>query len=233
MHRETKIALGLGVGALSLFALAMYLKKKKQAESAVVCGVAGGVSAGAALAVTLYAENKRADERFKTSRIGRFARQGIDELKSTNWATTITGQKVLEGLERAYKKRKISEQENEGGKQLGWGFFAKMYISKNAINRYFFEKSKEALVLLAHEGSHYTYATRYGLFSGWWRQFEVEGYRINDILNIEFTGRNWIGGTKVRDVERIKDFLKNNPAYKWIPELPFEFNYWNKENIGQ
>lgn len=42
-----------------------------------------------------------------------------------------------------------------------------------------------------------------------------------------------IGGTKVRDVERIKDFLKNNPAYKWIPELPFGFNYWNKENIGQ
>ena len=139
----------------------------------------------------------------------------------------------MSGLENAYKKAKIRLQGGCGGTQLGWGFFATMYIGKDAIKEYLDGRSKDALVILAHEGSHYTYATRHGLLSGWWLQYEIEGYRISDILNIEFTGKNWKGGESVRSIEDIKKFLGTKSEYKWIPKFPFGFKYWNTEDIGQ
>ena len=170
---------------------------------------------------------------YNNSNIGKFARKGIDELKTTDWAKTITGQNVIKGLEDAYKKGRIHEQEGNGGMQLGWGCFAHMYIGKGAIERYNSERGKDAVAILAHEGSHYTYATRHGLLSFWWLQYEVEGYRISDTLNLELSGRNWVGGPDVRSVEKIEEFLATTSPYKWLPKFPFSFNYWNKENIGR
>ena len=102
-----------------------------------------------------------------------------------------------------------------------------------AISQYAAGKSKAALVILAHEGSHYAYATRYGLFSGWWRQYEVEGYRISDILCLEFSGHNWVGGTSLRSVTDIEVYLKNSTEYNWIPYNKFGFNYWNNTEVGR
>lgn len=170
---------------------------------------------------------------YNNSEIGKFLKSGIEELKTTEWAKSTTGQHVIKGLEDAYKKGKIHEQEGAGGLQLGWGVFANVYIGKDAIDDYLNEEKKSALAILAHEGSHYTYATRYGIFSGWWLQYEVEAYRISDILNIEFAGKNWIGGDSVRTAEEIESYLKRNPSYKWIPKFPFGFNYWNEKDIGQ
>ena len=136
-------------------------------------------------------------------------------------------------MEDAYKKGRIHEKKGYDGFQPGWGCFARMYIGKGAIERYNSGRSKAALAILAHEGSHYTYATRHGLFSFWWRQYEVEGYRISDIVYLELSGRNWVGGFNVRSVDEIEKFLATTSPYKWLPKFPFSFNYWNKENIGR
>ena len=170
---------------------------------------------------------------YNDSDVGKFARNGIEELRNTEWAKTITGKKVMVGLEDAYKKGRIHEQSGYAGKQLYWGNFARIYIGSGAINQYAAGKTKDALVILAHEGSHYTYATRHGFLSFWWRQYEVEGYRISDIVKLELSGTNWDGGDSVRDVTEIENFLKESPAYNWIPQYPFSFNYWNRKDIGR
>ena len=55
---------------------------------------------------------------YNDSVVGKFTRIGIDELKNTEWAKTITGQKVIDGLEDAYKKGRVHERAGYNGEQL-------------------------------------------------------------------------------------------------------------------
>ena len=140
----------------------------------------------------------------------------------------------MEGLEDAYNRGRIfiKELDKMKGYQFLWGSAAYMYIDETTVNNYMNGNKKLALITLAHEGSHYTYATRNGILSGWWLEYEVEGYRINDILNLELNDKSWKGENTIRDVDAILTFLYGNEAYKWIPSKS-NFEYWNKENIGQ
>ena len=140
----------------------------------------------------------------------------------------------MEGLEDAYNRGRIfiKKLDKMKGYQFLWGSAAYMYIDETTVNNYMNGNKKLALITLAHEGSHYTYATRNGILSGWWLEYEVEGYRINDILNLELNDKSWKGENTIRDVDAILTFLYGNEAYRWIPSKS-NFEYWNKENIGQ
>ena len=171
---------------------------------------------------------------YNNSNEGKFARQGIEDLKKTEWSKTITGKKVLEGLEDAYNRGRIfiKKIDKMKGYQFFWGSAAYMYIDESTVNNYMNGNKKLALITLAHEGSHYTYATRNGILSGWWLEYEVEGYRINDILNLELNDKNSVGGNSIREIQEIYSFLDSRPEYRWIPSKS-DFEYWNKEDIGQ
>ena len=97
----------------------------------------------------------------------------------------------MEGLEDAYNRGRIfiKKLDKMKGYQFFWGSAAYMYIDESTVNNYMNGNKKLALITLAHEGSHYTYATRNGILSGWWLEYEVEGYRINDILNLELNDK--------------------------------------------
>ena len=115
-----------------------------------------------------------------------------------------------------------------------WGNSAKIYIDEKIAKSYMSNnEDKIAVITLAHEGSHYSYATRAGVFSGWWFEYEIEGYRISDILSFEFYGKYWLGRTELRDINIVIEELKKDGQYSWLPHYPGEFKYWNKENIGK
>lgn len=184
-----------------------------------------------------FRSNKKIND-YLDSPAGQFAIEAMKELDSTAWSKSETGKHVMAALGRAFYKGRIELSDKcEVGDQYGWGPFANIRINRQYAEDFMSGKKKDAVVVLAHEGSHYSYSTRYGIFSLWWKEFEYEGYRISDIVSMELRGRNWGKLKRIRSMEEIIKYVNNEKIYKWVPSIdvidPLTFDYWNNEDIGQ
>ncbi len=184
-----------------------------------------------------FRNNEKINE-YLNSPAGQFAIEAISELNTTAWSKSETGIHVMAALVRAFYKGRIElSNKCEVGDQYGWGPCANIRINRQLAEYFMSGKNKDAVVVLAHEGSHYSYSTRYGIFSLWWKEFEYEGYRISDIVSMELRGRNWGKLKRIRSMEEVIKYVNNEKIYKWVPSIdvidPLTFDYWNNEDIGQ